>query len=339
MPNLSKELLFCIPALIALGSSASADNICDAVLSSRSFDVFETRTMDSIAQRATDDICSEKWKTRDDFVNRVRKWDSGFNYIDIFKGTGNADLSSQGRTVDQDYEQFCQRADKLGLRNFFTETRNQIASTAVNAWEECIKATQQVGLFSRAIIAEDRSVVTVAVRFKPNGVHDKLILKGYDEKQFSCLLNGRDVKDRDIQAEGLGNAFDLSCQPKNRESETHVAVNTSQDQTIGPFVIPSKSYLELQNLVLRMTSRVDSLSNSLAASNKKIDELQVTADGTEEAKHFVQGDIWNGDNVSTIKAACTGRNSVLVSMEFENLSVYGIRVPVGVRYVCRQLRP
>src|SRR5579871_824320 len=146
MPNLSKELLFCIPALIALGSSASADNICDAVLSSRSFDVFETRTMDSIAQRATDDICSEKWKTRDDFVNRVRKWDSGFNYIDIFKGTGNADLSSQGRTVDQDYEQFCQRADKLGLRNFFTETRNQIASTAVNAWEECIKATQQVGL-------------------------------------------------------------------------------------------------------------------------------------------------------------------------------------------------
>jgi hypothetical protein len=199
--------------------------------------VFDTSTTDNIATKATDDVCNTKWSSKDDFVNRVRKWNSGFNYIDIFQGTGNADLSSDSRTVDQDYQQFCENSNHSFLRNFLTNSRTQIASTAVNAWEQCIKTTQETGLFSRAIIAENRTLVTIAVRFKPSGIGDKLKLIGYDESRYSCSLLGKDVKNISLEAEGLGNSVDISCSPKDAASEMHIAINTSQNQTeVAPVV-------------------------------------------------------------------------------------------------------
>lgn len=175
MPLLPFTRSIVFSTLLLATFPADADTLCDAVLTTRSFDTFDTTTTDNIATKATDDVCDTKWSTKDEFVNRVRKWDSSFSYTDIFKGTGKADLSSDSRTVDQDYQQFCQSANRSFLRIFFTTSRSQIASTAVNAWEQCIKTTQQTGLFSRAIVAENRTLITIAVRFVPNGVTDKLV--------------------------------------------------------------------------------------------------------------------------------------------------------------------
>jgi hypothetical protein len=219
---------------------------------------------DNVATRATEDICNTKWSSKDDFTKRVRKWDSGFSYLDIFKGTGNADVSGEGRTVDQDYQQFCKSADSSYLRNYFTKSRSQLTDTAVRAWESCIKTTVQTGLFSRAIVSPDRTLITIAVRFRPSGNGDKLILKGYDESRYTCSLLGQNVVDFDLAARGLGNSVDIACFPKDSSSELHVAINTSQDQTIGPFVVPSKAYLELQQSFTALSGRTDDLEKSLA---------------------------------------------------------------------------
>ncbi len=273
MPYITKIILLAIvPILIGITPSV-ADNLCDAVLTSRSFDIYETTITDNVATRAIDDVCNTRWSSKDDFVNRVRKWDSGFSYIDIFKGTGNADLSSQGRTVDQDYQQFCQNADRSFLRDFFTKRRAQIASTAVAAWESCIKTTQQVGLFSRAIVAENRTLVTIAVRFVPSGVGDKLKLVDYDHTRYSCSILGKDVKNIVLADEGLGNSVDISCFPKDSQAELHIAINTSQNQTIGPFIIPSKAYLDLQSSITALQDRVDELMDSLKAEKESVQQL------------------------------------------------------------------
>jgi hypothetical protein len=95
-------------------------------------------------------------------------------------------------------------------------------------------------------------------------------LVGYDHTRYSCLLLGKDVKNISLQDEGLGNSVDISCYPKDPQSELHVAISTSQNQTIGPFIIPSKAYLNLEHSFEALKSRVDDLANSLASSNARI---------------------------------------------------------------------
>jgi hypothetical protein len=252
-------------AIILGVTPCAAADICEAVLSTRSFDTYETTTLDNLATRATEDICNTKWSSKDDFTSRVRKWDSSFSYLDIFKGTGNADVSGENRTVDQDYQQFCKNADNSYLRNFFTKSRTQLTDTAVKAWENCIKTTQETGLFSRSIVSPDRTLITIAVRFRPSGIGDKLILKGYDNSRYTCSLLGQDVVNFDLAAKGLGNSVDIACFPKDPQSELHIAINTSQNQTIGPFIVPSKAYLALQESFAALSSRADELDRSLAA--------------------------------------------------------------------------
>jgi hypothetical protein len=259
-------------------------------LTTRSFDTFNTTTTDNIATKATDDVCNTKWSSKDDFVNRVRKWDSNFSYIDIFKGTGNADLSSSGRTVDQDYQQFCEASGRSFLRNFFTNSRTQIASTAVNAWEQCVLATQQVGVFSRAIVAENRTLVTIAIRFVPSGLDNKLILVDYDNSRYSCTLKGKDIKNFNLAAEGLGNSVDIPCSPKDADAELHIAINTNQNQTVGPFVIPSKAYLDLEQKYVALGTRVDALESFLQTNQAAL--TQTRADINTEFKKLAD---WGAD--------------------------------------------
>lgn len=140
-----------LSALISLAfcSVAVADDVCSSVLKERAFDVFDSSTQSHIAQTAKNDICDVKWSSRDDFQSRTRKWDSSFNMIDFFSGTGNADLSGADHTIAQDYHLLCESGDNSYLVDYLATRHVQIASVAVAAWESCIKTTaDQIGLWS-----------------------------------------------------------------------------------------------------------------------------------------------------------------------------------------------
>lgn len=318
-----------------------AADICDAVLNSRAFDTYESTTVDNLATRAIDNICNTKWSSKDDFTERVRKWDSSFSYIDIFKGTGNANVSQQNRTVDQDYQQFCQNADNSYLRNYLKKSRTQLTDTAVKAWESCIKTTQQTGLFSRAIVSQDKTLVTIAVRFIPAGVGDKLVLRGYDHSRYTCSLLGQDTVDFDLSAKGLGNSVDIACFPKDTQSELHVAIETSQNQTIGPFVIPSKAYLDLQQMFGALSMRADELDASLASA--KTDLAKTKAAINEQFKKLtgwgtdlgdksndatIQGE-WGYNTTDPTHGGSCAAGAVLTGIQ--------MGAPYKLRYRCRML--
>src|SRR5271168_112815 len=92
-------------ATVMISTTALADNVCDAVLTNKAFNVYDSTTLDNLADKATHDTCSTHWSSKDDFTDRVRKWDSSFDYAKIFSGTGNLDVSQSNRTIDQDYSQ------------------------------------------------------------------------------------------------------------------------------------------------------------------------------------------------------------------------------------------
>jgi hypothetical protein len=73
----------------------------------------------------------------------------------------------------------------------------------------------------------------------------------------------------------LGNSVDISCTPKDAASEVHIAINTSQNQTIGPFVIPSKAYLDLQQRFDALAGRIDDLTNMLIANKAAMAQTRV----------------------------------------------------------------
>jgi hypothetical protein len=72
----------------------------------------------------------------------------------------------------------------------------------------------------------------------------------------------------------LGNSVDISCFPKDSASEFHIAINTSQDQTIGPFVIPSEAYLDLEQKFAALGSRVDDLATLLTANRAALTQTR-----------------------------------------------------------------
>lgn len=60
--------------------------------------------------------------------------------------------------------------------------------------------------------------------------------------------------------------MDISCSPKDAADELHIAINTSQNQTIGPFVVPSQAYIDLQQRFETLSGQLDDLTNLLLAN-------------------------------------------------------------------------
>jgi hypothetical protein len=154
------------------GNSLAEGSVCDGV--PRVFGSFENIQMNGMLDKANVQICDTKWSSKDDFTNKVRKWDSSFKYADIFSGTGNADVSQENRTIDQDYEQFCGASGTLTVRNYLSKTRAKIGHFVVEAWRDCV--INQFGLWSQLkSVDPNTGKFQIEVSFKGTG--NKLTLR------------------------------------------------------------------------------------------------------------------------------------------------------------------
>lgn len=265
------QSLFLLFASTAYGQ----EDVCQSVLSLKAFDIHDAVTQEHVSEAAKRDICDEKWNTRDVFQNRVRKWDSNFDMVDFFKGTGNADLTGTDHTIEKDFHILCESTDNNFLRDFLTADHTQVAHFAVSAWENCIKTTQQVGLWSRLDLASDRSAFSIEVRFKPAGVSNKLHILGYThDAGFSCKFLDKDAVDIFPEKEGAGNEFSLICKPSST-SEVQVSLITSENDKIGPFTIPPKMPFDPEAAVKELQGELDALEMRSIAVEETVNALKL----------------------------------------------------------------
>ncbi|TPN48558.1 hypothetical protein [Mesorhizobium sp. B1-1-7] len=237
------SLVCCAVGVLFVTGPSFAESICDMVIAQRAFDVHSHGVKSGLTSNAADAVCSVRWSSNDDAKTQAAKWTSDADAFEgMFKGTGNGNWDTTSHSASENYDQICLRTDRSLLITYFSRNFDLIAEHAVNAWRDCVLAqSSQFGLFSTVQITPDRSNVTISVIYKPTGT-DRLTIQGYDpDAGYSCSIDGRDA--RNIRVDN--NAAQISCRPTN-ENDLNISLNTNTASFIGPFLVKSGKYLELE---------------------------------------------------------------------------------------------
>jgi hypothetical protein len=97
---------------------AQSQNICDAILTSKTFNVYDSKDISNYQSHALDDMCNVKWRSVAEFNNSAKSLDSAGTYEDIsgFLKLNSNDVSASLNTI---YDKLWEKKRKTASCHFF----------------------------------------------------------------------------------------------------------------------------------------------------------------------------------------------------------------------------
>ena len=271
------------PALIGLSllsSNATAD-VCEAVLKNGAFNIYNSEYRRDLQENVLEEFCKTRWSTVDDFKKLAHSFKGGFDYFKVFAVNSDGRYNREGHNVAKDYENLCEKKDRAIVDRMFSGSHFQDASSAVEAWRDCIK--DRKGFYAAPEVSPDGTRFYLNVHFIPGqGITttatDVLELVSYPTDQgFTCNLDGREIRNLVPEKEGIGNTFSISCS-KDKNASVRAVINTNlKDHSIGPFLIPDSAYAALLD---EMSKNTENLAR-LEASSQQLAEAIAIGEATQ----------------------------------------------------------
>ncbi|MGA8760614.1 MAG: hypothetical protein WB611_30665 [Stellaceae bacterium] len=266
-----KKAYFVLLAVASFSTPATAD-VCDAVLTTRAFNITDSQTAASYKRAFLFELCKTQWNSEAEFDNRASQFNIGISYSDVFKGNENNSSSTTTNTVKSHYEDLCVKQDSNIVSKFLSTIHVQNTDAAVDAWKDCV--TKRVGLWSALRTQPDTSRFVIEVFFRGATPTEKLTLTGYDKTQgFECKYNDHDIKDFTPRDHGGGDIFSLTCN-KTAPGSIFVNINsnTGTDQ-IGTYQIPSDAVRDLIDRNASLEGRIRQLERASADQEENIESI------------------------------------------------------------------
>jgi hypothetical protein len=260
--------LYLFAAMCSSSTSANADSsICDAVLSKKTFNTYNAVYQSSIYNTVANLICTVHISSQKELSNQQSSLQAGGQY-EMVSGYFNSAQASGSSSYEDTYDKTCNKHDQTFINNVFSSQQSQITDRNVDAWEKCIEHRE--GLFSALKNSADNKTFTITISYiKPRISPTKLVLKGIDDKYgFSCTLDGSSIANFVPEDHGYLAKFGVTCVRSSEMTNNTLLINTNID-TVGPFDVPSKAFLDL-------SAKVDSLQNQANVITTRVSQGEGT---------------------------------------------------------------
>lgn len=215
------RLSFLSISLIAAGSSAFSQTLCDSVLSSSVYNLSERSSVESFASAYQTAMCDQEWTS----LSSVETESSGFgmNLFDVVDFSESDASTSEG--LKQAYSLFCSQTTKdIAYSSGFYE-KYRSTDTAVNAWKECVvKGKGHFALVQQSLTLTG-ALVTLTIRGEGDvPALDVLSVEASEDEAIQCYFGSTLAQDA-VFPEGLREVA-LTC-VKRADIPLKLALNTN----------------------------------------------------------------------------------------------------------------
>ncbi len=313
-----KSLLATSIIVLSFASSANSQQICDSVLNRDLVNVRSIEVSEAIIARMQADICSREHSSASAAQQYMRTGGWSLNVFGYFDNTLNDTKNRGSNSYQVEESEFCNQSAAYHSSNLSTNISEANAGLVLDAYTECIRLTQESGLWMTYELVEDSRALrgTLRRRATPNtplGYSiEEVSISTTDSANVQCnlivngeKLEGQALESRDIDAgtatftcikSGDGAAFvDLRTSivdfPLYMPSDKAVARTKLDDlrDKLGRF----EDELEEDRAVLvaGFASQLDDANRQvaaqLAAANARIEALETNLDSIKIVIHPV----------------------------------------------------
>lgn len=243
-----------VPSVLCIFvSTASAQNVCDTVLTAQAFDRTSRATTEFVMQAERDALCDKEYSSLQEARQAARK--SGFNlgYEGLEIGGSGARQNANSRWEIRDTS-FC----RATLSDFSSAHQSsysqQVASVAVRAWENCVQSSQSNQLFliyeiqDGGNILAGRLVRTAASRIGFDFAITGVGVVGQAGGHVRCRIGTRSIDPNQLETTSYKvteTETVLSCEKIGEGRDKHATLNIQTSQGAIPHVtLPSAQALD-----------------------------------------------------------------------------------------------
>ena len=272
-----------IVAFCFLGTPAVAQAIdCSAVLSRDLVNIRDISVSESIISNMQSDICSQEFESASQAQSRMR--DGGWT-LNVFGYFDNA-LVDSTNTGSSAYNvrnsEFCDKSASELSRSLGTDFLETNAQFVLQAYQECVRITEESGLWMTYEIVEDGSALRGVLRRKaspntPLGYEiEDLSISTTDSASVDCNLasNGDEFSGDAIQARSVNAGTATFTCIKRGEGAAFVDLRTSIVEF--PLYMPSETVNDHAE-VDALRDRIVQLEASYGESQTELQELRAIA--------------------------------------------------------------
>lgn len=182
---------------------AKAESVCDVVLKTGAISVTDFESISHIITEEKNSMCRSTYKTQEEANSAVTNFNAK---VPIKKITAKVNYGKEvsSNKFSLESEEFCQMSDAAFESVHLEKERGKIATSAIEAWKECVKSTDSEGVWVEYSPTKDGLAISGAIYIKPGKRYAGRPLNvGINSVPSYLELNCR-IGDADVVPNGRG---------------------------------------------------------------------------------------------------------------------------------------